>query len=97
MAISSDLNQAFDEALAATKRERTNGLIRADGSSADENLDQLERELVAERERALERGKVDTEWFQRTIRWLVEWVPETELTLIAALGRIARVKPSKPG
>ena len=95
MAIS-DLVQAFDEALAATRRERTTGLAHADGSSAAESLDRLERELVAERERALERGKVDKEWFQRTIRWLVEWVPETELTLIAALGRIARVKPSNP-
>lgn len=96
MAAKSDLSEAFDEALAATQRERSTGMTCADGSSAAGNLDQLERELVAERERALDRGKVDKEWFQRIIRWLVEWVPETELTLIAALGRIARVKPSKP-
>ncbi|HEX8899284.1 MAG TPA: hypothetical protein VF751_11350, partial [Chthoniobacterales bacterium] len=75
---------------------RSTGMICVDGSSAAENLDQLERELVAERERALRRGRVDKEWFQRTIRWLVQWVPEAELTLIAALGRIARVKPSEP-
>lgn len=91
----SDLGKAFDEALAATQRERSTGMTCADGSSAAGNLEQLERELVAERERALERGRVDKEWFQRTIRWLVQWVPEAELTLIAALGRIARAKPSK--
>lgn len=65
-----------------------------DDSSAAENLQQLEDELVAERDRAVSRGFVDQQWFQKTVRWLVEWVPETELTLIAALGRIARVKPS---
>ena len=96
MGTKSDLSEAFDEALAATQRERSTGMTCADGSSAAGNLDQLERELVAERDRALERGKIDKEWFQRTIRWLVEWVPESELTLIAALGRIARVKPSEP-
>jgi hypothetical protein len=42
---------------------------------------------------SLERGSVDREWFQRTVRWVVEWVPDTELTLIAALGRIARAAP----
>jgi hypothetical protein len=49
---------------------------------------------TVELESALERGAVDREWFQRTVRDLVEWVPETELTLIAALGRIARTAPN---
>ena len=65
-----------------------------DGSSADANLTRLERDLSAEKERALQRGAIDKDWCQKTIRWLVEWVPETELTLIAALGGIARAKPS---
>ena len=69
-------------------------MICADGSSAADHLDQLERELVAAKENAVRRGVVDTEWFQKTVRWLVEWVPETELTLIAALGRIVRANPS---
>ena len=67
-----------------------------DGSPAAGYLDQLERELLAEQERALDRGAVDKDWFQKTVRWLVEWVPETDLALIAALGQIARAKPSKP-
>ena len=93
MARNSELGDAFTAAIAATRQERDSGMTCVDGSSAASNLDQLERELIAEQERALRRGSIDKEWFQKTVRWLVEWVPETELTLIAALGRIARAKP----
>jgi hypothetical protein len=96
MAHNSDLNDAFEAALAATRRERSAGMTCADGSSAEANLNQLERELVEEQGRALQHGVVDKDWFQKTVRWVVEWVPETELTLIAALGRIIRAKPSSP-
>ena len=89
-----ELRNAFDAAIKATTKCRALGMKCLDDSSAAENLQKLEDELVAERERAISRGFVDQEWFQKTVRWLVEWVPETELTLIAALGRIARVKPS---
>jgi len=65
-----------------------------DGGAATPHLRKLEEELRLERARALERGAVDREWFQKTLRWLVEWVPETELTLVAALGRIARATPT---
>jgi hypothetical protein len=64
------------------------------GKPAGPLLEKLEEELKLERARALERGAVDREWFQRTVRDLVEWVPETELTLIATLGRIARTAPN---
>jgi hypothetical protein len=94
MASNSELSNAFDAAVEAIRHERAAGLTCADGSSAVAYLDRLERELLAEQERALVRGSVDKEWFQKTLRWLVEWIPETELTLIAALGRIARAKPS---
>lgn len=64
------------------------------GEPAASHLEKLEEELKLERARALARGAVDREWFQRTVRDLIEWVPETELTLIAALGRIARAAPT---
>ncbi|HKR08361.1 MAG TPA: hypothetical protein VJS39_04155 [Gemmatimonadaceae bacterium] len=96
MAINRELREAFDEALAVTRREKAAGMSAIDGSPAAGYLDQLERELLAEQERALDRGAVDKDWFQKTVRWLVEWVPETDLALIAALGQIARAKPSKP-
>ncbi len=56
-------------------------------------VQQLGDELRVERAKAVERGAVDTEWFQKTVRRLVEWLPETDLTLIAALGRIVRSTP----
>jgi len=64
------------------------------GEVATPYLQRLEQELKDERAKALDRRSVDRDWFQKTVRWLVEWVPETELTLIAALGRIARATPS---
>ena len=52
MAGDSDLYEAFDSALTVTRRERAAGMTSLDGSSAAGYLDQLERELLAERERA---------------------------------------------
>jgi hypothetical protein len=54
----------------------------------------LADEQTVERTRAVERRAIDRVWVQRTIRWLVEWAPESDLTLIAALGRIARITPT---
>ena len=88
------LAEAFDRAIDEVMKCKAAGMTSVDGSPAAKNLDLLQAELTAERTRALERGSVDNRWFQTTIRWLVEWVPETDLTLIAALGRIARAKPS---
>jgi hypothetical protein len=89
-----ELDEAFQNAIAVIRNCRAAGMTCVDGSSAAANLDRLEHDLVDERSQALERGSMDKDWFQKTVRWLVEWVPETELTLIAALGRIARAKPS---
>ena len=89
-----ELSEAFSVALRAVETCRAAGMTSLDGSSAESNLAKLEHDLTAEKERALQRGSIDKEWFQTTVRWLVEWVPETELTLIAALGGIARAKPS---
>jgi hypothetical protein len=66
------------------------------GEPATSRLKKLQEELTLERARALERGEVDREWFQRTVRELIEWAPETELPLVAALGRIARATPRVP-
>jgi hypothetical protein len=66
------------------------------GKSAAAHLEKLRQELTLERARALERGGFDREWFQKTVRDLIEWAPETELSLVAALGRIARAAPTAP-
>ena len=93
MTTSEEMETAFDAAIDHVRKSMGRGMKTADGESARDNLARLENELKAERENALREGSVDRDWFQRTVRWLVEWVPETELTLIAALGRIARAKP----
>lgn len=67
------------------------------GEPARPYLEKLTEELKLERARALDRGAVDREWFQKTIRWLIEWAPDTELALVAALGRIARAAQNGVG
>jgi hypothetical protein len=63
------------------------------GSSARPQLETLESELRREQAKVRERGILDREWLQKTVRWVVEWVPDKELTLLAALGGIARSAP----
>ncbi len=87
------LEGAFDKALTQVQRSIASEMKTSDGSSAQPQLEQLERELKEQRTAALEQGKVDREWFQKTVRWVVEWVPDDELTLVAALGRIVRAAP----
>jgi hypothetical protein len=84
---------AFNAALTHVQRSLAAGLKTMDGESARPQLERLERELRVQRDKALERGSVDRDWFQKTVRWVTEWVPDTEITLIAALGRIVRVVP----
>lgn len=88
------LAAAFDAAIAQTRKCLDAGMTTLSGESARSRLEILQEELESERKRAVEVGTVDREWLQKTVRALVEWVPETELTLIAALGIIARVPRS---
>jgi hypothetical protein len=95
LATTAELESAFDAAITQARKCIKAGMTAIDGDAAAPHLRELEDELKLERARALERGAVDREWFQKTLKWLVEWVPETELTLVAALGRIARA--ASPG
>ena len=89
-----DLESAFDTALRHVERSISSGMKTSAGSSARTQLEALETELRRERAKAVELGIVDRDWLQQTVRSAVEWVPEKELTLLAALGRIARSAPS---
>jgi hypothetical protein len=95
LAKAQDLEVAFDAALTHVGRSLATGLKTIDGRSARPELETLERELRLQRDQALERGAVDREWFQQTVRSVTEWIPDTEITLIAALGRIARANTFK--
>jgi len=91
---SADLQTAFDKALTLVQRSIASGMKGSDGSSALPHLERLERELRAQQANALERGSLDRDWLQKTVRWVVEWVPDDELKLVAALGGIARAAPT---
>ena len=88
-----DLESAFDTALGHVQRSISSGMTTSGGSSARSQLERLETELIQERAKAVDLGIVDREWLQKTVRWVVEWVPEKELKLLAALGQIARAAP----
>ena len=88
-----EIEIAFDAAIDQAQRAAAEGMVALDGSPAGERLGQLEFRLQTERTKALERGAVDRDWVQKTIRWVVEWTPESDLTILAALGRIARLAP----
>ena len=93
MAKLADLEAAIDKALTQVQRAVASGMKTADGGSAQPHLEQLERELAAQRSYAAEHGSIDRTSLQATIRRVIEWVPDEELTLVAALGAIARAAP----
>ena len=91
--VSLELEKAFDLAIAHVTRLLRTEMSTAQGSPARPHLERLETELTRERARAAERGMVDREWFQKTVRGVIGWIPDSELTLVAALGGIVRVAP----
>lgn len=94
MARRSELESAFEDAIDQTRQCIAAGLTTIDGSEARPQLEKFVDELELERGRAIERGSIDREWIRTTVRWLVEWAPESDLTLIAAIGRLARIAPT---
>jgi len=90
-----DIEIAFDAAIDQVQRAISGGLTADDGSPIIDRLGQLEFRLRTERANAIQHQTVDREWVQKTIRWVVDWVPESDLTILAALGRIARL--TSPG
>jgi hypothetical protein len=88
-----ELEVAFEAALTHVERSLGRDMKTMNGDSAKPQLEKLERELRVQRDQARSRGTVDRDWFQETVRWVTEWVPDTEITLIAALGRIVRSAP----
>lgn len=94
MTRNSELQSAFDAAIAQVQACLSAGMTTESGESAQPQLEELERELRNQRQHVVEGGAFDQAWFQKTLRALVDWLPDTELTLIAALGRIARARPT---
>jgi hypothetical protein len=85
-----ELIAAFDAALRQVDRAVAADMRTRTGKPAREQLDRLRTELLARRDAAVETAAVDPDWVRDAVRGVVGWAPETELTLIAALGGIAR-------
>jgi hypothetical protein len=91
-----ELEVAYEAALRHVERSLATGMKTVDGDSARLQLEKLEEDLKVQRDQTRARGTVDHDWFQQTVRWVTEWVPDTEIALIAALGRIVRAVPPTP-
>jgi hypothetical protein len=84
------LLEAFDQTIAVVRRLEAEGLRTASGASAGRELERLLDELVARRADVATGAPFDREWAGRTVRWVAQWLPERELSLLARLGGIAR-------
>jgi len=78
------LTAAFASAVALVERR-----LASDKTRIEQHA-QLLASLRAEESAARERGAVDAEWVRRTVREVAAWAPEDDLSLLAALGLIAR-------
>ena len=82
---------AFDKAIAeVATAERAKIVTTSSGEPAGERLAALRRELEMARERAKDAGLVDAEWMRVLIRSTMEWIPDTRLRIVAAIGAVAR-------
>jgi hypothetical protein len=81
---------AFDQTIAAVRRMEAVGLRTNDGASAQSQLARLIDELSTQRTAIAAGAPLDPEWAGRVVRWVAEWIPESELPLLARLGGIAR-------
>jgi hypothetical protein len=82
-----ELDPAIEAALHAVERALTNDMQTADGASAMTQLEQLRGHLQAIRAR----GALEPNELRTLIRWVAEWAPEDDVTLLGALGVIAQV------
>jgi len=85
-----ELAAAFDAALRQVDRALAGELRTRGGDPARPQLEHLRDTLEAERGAALARGSADPAWVRTVVRAVVDWTPDTEVALVAALGQIAR-------
>jgi hypothetical protein len=90
------LGAAFDRAITQVDRALAAGMHTATGESATPELARLRAALLAERAAAVARGGVDRAWVRDTVRAVAAWTRDSELSLLAALGGIARAGGSPP-
>jgi hypothetical protein len=83
-----ELGAAIDVAMHAVDRALDNDMQTSGGDPAAPHLERLRIRLVAMRDR----GSVDPDELRHMIRSVAKWAPEDDVTLLAALGAIARAR-----
>jgi hypothetical protein len=86
------LAAAFEHAIRQVDRALGNGMRDVDGDAAAPRLEHLRAELVAQRDGSRAQGAVDKEWIRGIIRDVAAWAPEEDVTLLGALGALARLR-----
>lgn len=96
--MSGDVVATLDAVSRQIDRARAAGMRTLRGDDAAHELDMLQAEIARQRELVEHGNGVDAAWLRETIRWVATWAPETDLTLLGALGLLARrVSPSSRG
>jgi hypothetical protein len=83
-----DLIHAIDAALRTVDRALSGEMRTDDGAPAARRLEELRQDLLAMRAR----GAVDAAELRTMIRAVAAWAPAEDVTLLGALGAIARAR-----
>lgn len=81
---------AFDAAIHQVERARARGMQTVHGEPAAAELDALRAQLAAGRAEAARTGVLESDWIGGVIRGVAAWAPESDVTLLGALGAVAR-------
>ena len=94
MSHSTSVATAFDYAIRQVERALRAGMHTSADVDATPALQQLHAELRAHRDAAIARGAVDAAWIGATVRAVAVWAPAHDLTLLGALGALAKLRAS---
>jgi hypothetical protein len=87
-----ELGSAIDAAVRAVDKALVSEMQTARGEPATHYLEQLRADLLA----MGDRGVVDPDELRTMIRSVADWAPEDDVTLLASLGAIARLRGRTP-
>jgi hypothetical protein len=84
------LAAAIAHAISAVDRAQASGMQTSTGDSAHEELDRLRADLNLEADELREGRTINADRVRAMIRRVAKWAPESDISLLAALGAIAR-------
>jgi hypothetical protein len=83
---------ALDSLLDVIDRALRAGMRTLGGDDAGPRLRALRAEVATQRETLRAGGALDAEWIRTTIRGVATWAPESDVSLLGALGALARTR-----